>query len=1037
MEKEDDEGELNYNATLKQTDIVRKSTQTSGMFNRTFYRKSVRSSVGNIDGFDAHVSQDYNIFATHPKFMFIETNETLLGYYVSKETAENLRLSAVNVFFSYFLLLALFVAFVLHILDFHGTFGANSWVSILATVLLIINGITTAVSLLHIVVKEVWSHGEIKTRFLLDLLTCIAFCYTFPKELDALVGIAFLFTSAVKYFLDAALERHILWFLTLSFETIWFIWMLVGLLAGAFPRLKSQKMSIGHLKVDSASVLLTCCILEICKNLQLFSIGSWADTLIMRDYYVNIPATEELCDEYIPKSKKRKKTSVFVQPPIILKRAKAKIAPVRERRKTNIRSFASDLKNDDIYRMLGEPEVIELLNTLDPWHCDPSAVNIDTQNPLGSGAFGTVFSCDFRGGNYAVKILNKPMSVNNARLFIDECNKMIAFQHPNLVQMQGCHFSPFLFFVITELASKGTLEDCILSDTMNLTLNNRLLNIMIGVIRGINYLHTRENPIIHRDIKPENVLVRENFTSLLSDFGDAKKLSAGGFSMSTLVGTPIFIAPEISREEASTTKSDIYSFGFVLFVISTFYHNRLRLTKEYCRLKGHDAINPNPVRLTPAQICIKHGKKKAQPLLRVMKAFEAGERPLIPDPFKRTWPDLADLIKRCWQNDPSKRPKANEIIHDLEHTLRNASGKEDDYLGVDTFPLRLALYKRLIRTYKAEKRNDAQNSWTTYVKYPNLWFKEGETVVEVQAAHKVYNCKNIFMSAGMSRELPEGFTVKHMFRNCPYERTPSKQMISKAIDPWIFVEKLELQFPFPIFNRVIETVSMYLYQDGGENSEFLYMLLPRDEFEGEYDQYFDSIQGWKEPRYAVRASAMQLNLISYPAGKRPTQFQFKGFNPNGSIPTQILYPFMKTKGLEVMFSMKGQLGKTLLKSLKNVEHGKPDNTDRFKPENVPKHHTEYLLPFWPLTTVMDFVFFNEEELKMDQKESEDHLEHAFSMMTASLHPSKNKPPENSPVSRSRPRRVVSSTPVLNTFSRSKIQEVEASRIGSHLPNIHS
>ena len=97
-------------------------------------------------------------------------------------------------------------------------------------------------------------------------------------------------------------------------------------------------------------------------------------------------------------------------------------------------------------------------------------------------------------------------------------------QHPNLLRMIACHFSAQQMFLVTELASNGTLGDVIRSDNMNLSLNNRLLHMLSGICSALNFLHYKDQPIIHRDIKPDNILVRDNFTVLLSDFGESKTL---------------------------------------------------------------------------------------------------------------------------------------------------------------------------------------------------------------------------------------------------------------------------------------------------------------------------------------------------------------------------------------------------------------------------------------------------------------------------------------------------------------------------------
>ena len=90
---------------------------------------------------------------------------------------------------------------------------------------------------------------------------------------------------------------------------------------------------------------------------------------------------------------------------------------------------------------------------------------------------------------------------------------------------------------------------------------------------GILYLHgsrywdeeskTWKNCIIHRDLKPENMLISKDYVLKLTDFGEARATDKMNMTMTT-VGTPIYMAPEIMREDRYDVKADVYSFAVCL-----------------------------------------------------------------------------------------------------------------------------------------------------------------------------------------------------------------------------------------------------------------------------------------------------------------------------------------------------------------------------------------------------------------------------------------------------------------------------------------
>jgi serine/threonine protein kinase len=93
------------------------------------------------------------------------------------------------------------------------------------------------------------------------------------------------------------------------------------------------------------------------------------------------------------------------------------------------------------------------------------------------------------------------------------------------------------------------------------------LRMLRSAALGINYLHSLDPTIIHRDIKPSNLLVDETCNVKVADFGFAR-IKEENATM-TRCGTPAWTAPEVIRGEKFSEKADLYSFGIVMWEVTT------------------------------------------------------------------------------------------------------------------------------------------------------------------------------------------------------------------------------------------------------------------------------------------------------------------------------------------------------------------------------------------------------------------------------------------------------------------------------------
>ncbi|BFG20892.1 hypothetical protein CerSpe_071660 [Prunus speciosa] len=143
--------------------------------------------------------------------------------------------------------------------------------------------------------------------------------------------------------------------------------------------------------------------------------------------------------------------------------------------------------------------------------------------------------------------------------------------HVNVVRLVGFCADGFIRALVYEFLPNGSLQNFLSSaDNKNFFLGwDKLQDIALGIAKGIEYLHQGcDQRILHFDIKPHNILLDQNFTPKVSDFGLAKLCSRdqSAISMTTVRETMGYIAPEVfSRNFGNVSyKSDVYSFGTLL-----------------------------------------------------------------------------------------------------------------------------------------------------------------------------------------------------------------------------------------------------------------------------------------------------------------------------------------------------------------------------------------------------------------------------------------------------------------------------------------
>ncbi|KOM34342.1 hypothetical protein LR48_Vigan02g049200 [Vigna angularis] len=217
---------------------------------------------------------------------------------------------------------------------------------------------------------------------------------------------------------------------------------------------------------------------------------------------------------------------------------------------------------------------------------------------VGEGSFGKVYKGRRKhtGQTVAMKFIMKhgktEKDIHNLRQEIEILRKL---KHENIIQMLDSFESPQEFCVVTEFAQGELFE--ILEDDKCLP-EGQVQAIAKQLVKALHYLHS--NRIIHRDMKPQNILIGAGSVVKLCDFGFARAMSTNTVVLRSIKGTPLYMAPELVREQPYNHTVDLWSLGVILYELFVgqppFYTNSVyALIRHIVKdpVKYPDRMSPN------------------------------------------------------------------------------------------------------------------------------------------------------------------------------------------------------------------------------------------------------------------------------------------------------------------------------------------------------------------------------------------------------------------------------------------------------------
>jgi NIMA (never in mitosis gene a)-related kinase len=193
---------------------------------------------------------------------------------------------------------------------------------------------------------------------------------------------------------------------------------------------------------------------------------------------------------------------------------------------------------------------------------------------IGRGSFGKV-SKIMRKSDHKILIWKElkfaDISEKEKDFITNEISILKELDHPNIVKQYEIVKPPSnkKIYIVMEFCEEGDLDQLILKNKSEKKFvdENLIWDIIIQTLKALKYLHV-DKKVLHRDIKPSNMFLDKDYNIKLGDFGLSRKMIS--FYAKTILGTPLYMSPEILEHRKYNEKSDIWSLGCSIYELASF-----------------------------------------------------------------------------------------------------------------------------------------------------------------------------------------------------------------------------------------------------------------------------------------------------------------------------------------------------------------------------------------------------------------------------------------------------------------------------------
>lgn len=379
---------------------------------------------------------------------------------------------------------------------------------------------------------------------------------------------------------------------------------------------------------------------------------------------------------------------------------------------------------------------------------------------IGFGGMAVVFKAYdlLENRHVAVKILKDEYLHNEEfrRRFRNESKAIAMLSHPNIVRVFDVNFSDTVQYIVMEYIDGITLKEYI--GQQGAVKWKETIHFTVQILRALQHAH--DNGIVHRDIKPQNVMLLQDGTIKVMDFGIARFARENGRTVADkAIGSVHYISPEQARGEQTDERTDIYSVGVIMYELLT----------------GQVPFDGD----TPVSIAIK----------------QMQQEPALPTSINPSIPvGLEEITLRAMQKEPELRyQSASEMLKDIDEFKQNPD---------------------VVFEYKYFN----EDGTTKYFDRPNVHAKEEATSKEKQKKKGAYTL-NILAGVAAACVILAGVALFFFFKSLG-QRTPDvllpdltgktvEEAQAEVPDVKIVISSKEPSADF--------TVNQIISQDPGEN----------------------------------------------------------------------------------------------------------------------------------------------------------------------------------------------------------------------------